>query len=98
MWFSSGQEVFLTGDVGNELSHKPFSNASCLTSAAIYQLCFQWMRCGVAMQKPAHLHDSSNVIVRNHFFWVFIYERVQISKQLTKMLAKDKLQDSSKLQ
>lgn len=40
MWFSSGQEVFLTGDVENELSHKPFSNASCLTVTVIYQAMF----------------------------------------------------------
>lgn len=41
MRFSSGQEVFLTGDAENELSHKPFSNASCLTVPAIYEAMFQ---------------------------------------------------------
>lgn len=51
MRFSSGQEVFLTGDAENELSHKPFSNASCLTVPAIYEAMFQWMKCGVAGQK-----------------------------------------------
>lgn len=99
MWFSSGQEVFLKGDAGNELSHKLFLNASCLTVTAIYPLCFQWMRCGVAVQKSADLHDSSNGIVTSFFcLFVFIYERLKISKQLAIMLPKDKLHDSSKLQ